>query len=500
MPQDRRGHVLRDALVVVATTALLLLALEGGARLLGVGAPDLPELEPKRPGTFRILALGGSTTLGVPDGAFGFVTQLGDALTRLAPGRDVEILNLARAGAPSAYARDVLAASQGAEPDLVLLLTGHNELIAPRATHSWRDALQRLRDASFLARAVSGALSAEVEEPAIPDALTPVDPQTLAAASEGFRDNLDAIVALARRLDVPLLLCTAPSNLAEWPPAHRHVAWQPPRPELASFVDALEARLAGDAPEEALRLADAWLARNPGDAIVHFLAGRALRASGRPAQALERFQRARDLDPVPRRAFGSFNQELRDRGKRPGVLLADVAHRFGEYAQEGLVGFELVCDNCHPTPLGNALIAREIAATLAAAGVLVPASADLGEVEDWLERAERRIGGPEQRRRVRVRWLLSNAIYAMKTPFFNYEASRRYLEQAQALAPGDWRVAANLATLDLLEGHLVNGRRALLRATRLKGAPLDPSDRALTPYLAEALARSDTSLPAAGGS
>ena len=98
---DQRQR-LRDAVIVVATTGLLLLALEGAARLLGVGVP--PPLPAKPPGAFRIVAIGGSTVLGVPDGAQGFVAQLERGLRRAAPGRALEMLNLARSGTPSSEA------------------------------------------------------------------------------------------------------------------------------------------------------------------------------------------------------------------------------------------------------------------------------------------------------------------------------------------------------------------------------------------------------------
>ena len=76
-----------------------------------------------------------------------------------------------------------------------------------------------------------------------------------------------------------------------------------------------------------------------------------------------------------------------------------------------------------------------------------------------------------------------------------------YLTQALELAPNDWRVHANLATLALLQGDLNEGRRNLARAAKLKGSPLDPRDRDLTPYLGEALARTGlVVVPDAGGS
>ena len=464
MPQDRRRHVLQEVLAVLAAGLLLALALEGGARLLGVGAPERPDALPKRSGVFRILTLGGSTVQGVPDGDLGFVTQLAAGLSDLAGDRPVEILNWARSGAPSSEVLALLEASADVEPDLVIVLTGHNEFLAARAAGGLRGLLQRLRDDSQLVRALVGTSDPTPERYA--DLVLTVDATQRAEVSEAFYSNLAEIVAIAASRGVPLFLCTAPANLADWPPAHRQLAPAPPQQP------------------------------DPLAALAHYREGEVLRRQGRSGEAREQFGLALDLDPVPRRAFRAFNDALRAQADRDGVYVIDVVERFDAQARQGLVGFELVCDNCHPTPLGNALIAHEIAATMARAGLLLRPDTPIEPAEAWLARARRRIGGPEPQARAHLRWLLSNAIYAMKTPFFNFEAARDYLEQARALAPGDWRVYANLGTLSLLEGDPQTGRRALARATALKGEPLDPEDRHLTPYLKEALAGG---LPGAAG-
>jgi Flp pilus assembly protein TadD len=92
-------------------------------------------------------------------------------------------------------------------------------------------------------------------------------------------------------------------------------------------------------------------------------------------------------------------------------------------------------------------------------------------------------------------YLEANAIYTMKWPFHNFEASRDYLERARALAPSDWSIWANLATLALLEGRVDEGGALLERAAALHGSPLDPGNRRETPYLREALAILSGELP-----
>lgn len=236
-----------------------------------------------------------------------------------------------------------------------------------------------------------------------------------------------------------------------------------------------------------------WTERFGNDAMVSWLRGRALRELGRTNGARAALRAAIELDPFPLRALGAFNDAVRAQDGE-GVRVADVEKRLASYAPDGLVGFDLICDNCHPTPLGAALAAREVARTMASEGWLLAPDTRLGSARSWLERHERQLGGSKRRRR--VRWLLSNGVYAMKTPFFHFPVARGYLERARDLDPRSWQAWANLATLSLLEGDLAGGRRELQRATALKGSPLDPADRGRVPYLAEALRRAS----AAGGS
>jgi tetratricopeptide (TPR) repeat protein len=374
---------------------------------------------------------------------------------------------------------------------------GHNEFLVAERERGWRGALYRLRERSRLVRALAQVLGrdAAVEAP-LPAAIPPVWPDSDFAREvlARFGENLDAIVAMARERGIPLVLCTAPSNLAEWPPAFLRVE-RPDAAGLAEVVANVRALLAAGESAKAqdeLRLAKA---RFGDDAMLLYLEARALDAQGQADSARALFARARDRDLVPRRALDSQNERVRRAGGQPGVTLVDAARLFEQQSANGLVGFELVCDNCHPTPRGHALIGRAIASAMAERSLLLAPGAPIGTQAEWLERLDARLGSPEDRLRVRARWLLSNAIYAMKTPFFNFEASRRYLDRVQRLAPGDWRVWANLATLALLDGDLPAGRRDLMLATQLHGSALDPDDRASVPYLKEALARSGVSLP-----
>ena len=78
--------------------------------------------------------------------------------------------------------------------------------------------------------------------------------------------------------------------------------------------------------------------------------------------------RARDIDSE-NRISEAQNDFLRGLGG-PRLLIADVERAFEKQAFGGLIGSELVGDNCHPTPLGFSIMVRSILETLLASGWL----------------------------------------------------------------------------------------------------------------------------------
>jgi tetratricopeptide (TPR) repeat protein len=209
-------------------------------------------------------------------------------------------------------------------------------------------------------------------------------------------------------------------------------------------------------------------------------------ARGDAPGARAAFEAARDADPLPWRVLTPFNEQLRQLARDGDARLADVDEAFGREARAGLVGFALVADNCHPTPLGNALLARELLRAMAEAKLGIESLDGLPPLAEQAEQFMRE--ADRARPDAELAYLKANAVYAMKWPFHNFEASRDYLERARLLVPDDWAVWANLATLSLFEGRIEEGGAQMERAAALHGAPLDPRDRRDTPYLREALA------------
>ncbi|MGH0028890.1 MAG: GDSL-type esterase/lipase family protein [Myxococcota bacterium] len=508
------GSLLASIGLAVGATLVFLLLLELAGRVFEQVDPPadhhLARGREKRvavpdpvPGAYRIFLYGGSTIVGAPVTELSYLAQLEFWLERLSPDRPVQIVNFAVNGRPSGYALAELERTLPHRPDLVIVLTAHNDFQRWKPEGDW-DRLRRsiggvleqtavartLRRAGYAVRDRAGVLP-ELRPPLwiVPEDR---DGERFRERAEGYRTNTREIVRRTREAGVPLILATGPANLSDWPPVHRFVHDADYAPRMQAIWDRIrQGDLAG---------AEAGLQRGsetyPGDAMIAWLTGRLAAARGDTSEAAAFFDLAADLDPIPWRVLTAFNDHVRELGLAAGVHLADVDAAFRREAADGLVGWELVADNCHPTPYGGAILARELLLAMARAGLLIDAASlqRLPGLDDqWKVFEEAAL---RARPGLWLEYLLTNARYVMKWPFYHFEASRRYLEQARALAPDEWQVPANLGSLAVLEGRLDEGRRQLERAEALFGGPLVVRDRNRTPYLREATALLSGELPA----
>jgi hypothetical protein len=493
----------RIALAIGATLVFLVL-MELGARLVEwVAPPDARLLEASRPketelpewipGAYRIFLYGGSTVYGAPVPEFSFAAQLEFWLHRLAPERPVQIVNFGVNGRPSAFVLEEIERTLPAHPDLAIVLTAHNEFLGWKPDTPWerrRQRVGRLLQGTALARTmrrVGGRLS-QLLPGDIPIRrplwISPEDREgeRYRARVEGYRRNTLAITERARAAGVPLILATGPANLADWPPVYHFLH----DPDYGRRVEALRDRIARGELDEAERLLAALREAYPGDAMLTWLGGRIAAARALYPAAAMQFDVARDTDPIPWRVLGIFNDHVRRLARAEGVFLADVDRAFREQAENGLVGFDLIADNCHPTPFGSALLARTLLHVMARQGLLLRDLVGLPALDRQSEVYREQV--LDRQPDLPIEYLLTNAVYVMKWPFYDFDAARDYLEQARALAPQDWRIPANLGTVEVLEGHLEAGRRELDRAAELYGRELRGNDRGPTPYLREAQA------------
>lgn len=343
----------------------------------------------KSAGTVRIFCLGGSTTFGYPyEAEVAWPAVLARRLRALYPGVPVEVINAGGTSYGSGRGLGVARAILRYEPDVIVFCGGDAEFVED----SYRVAIQLQGESQgwvrsmYLSRLLQEFLPG-AGEPRVVDAgeqettgffFTPVlhgttyipTPERRTEVLARLRTNLESLVDLATSRGVRVVLCTVPSNVADWPPDPDSSA--PPDPgtgaRWAQFVEAAEnsaekgkLHAAAEAYATALSLWD-------GNADVAFGFGRVLAALGRFPEAKVQLIRARDLDPSPVRATSAANAAIREAARERRVLLADLDAAFERASPGGIVGENLILDYAHPTPLGHVLAAQVVWDVLSRAG------------------------------------------------------------------------------------------------------------------------------------
>jgi tetratricopeptide (TPR) repeat protein len=446
---------------------------------------QLQELPPKKPSELRVFAFGGSTVFGEPAPEVGFVAQMQHWLQRLYPNRAVDVYNFGAAGMDTDYVLRQVTRRLDDQPDLVIVITGHNEFFDPR---------DRVREMlkSHLAtmRVLQGFFRQRLQSrrtDVMPCEVLPWDRESAAFKRRiaQFEEAVNLIVARTRERGVKLVLGTLPSNLSDWPPVYKRLAGRDQH--YSDTVSGIQDLLRDGKYREASAAVSAGFRRYPEDAMLYFLRGKIQSAMRDFAAARQSFVKARDLDPFPYRATSQINSIIRKAAAGvAGVYLADLEKVYAERARNGVVGFDFMVDNCHGTPLGESISAAALMQAMTAIGFLPPSGTG-GDGCCPLPTFLAEAGYLEPHSPLRLRVLLSNAKYTMKTPFLNYEAARMYLREAMREDENVWQVWANLATLSYLEGDDARGANELQRATELHHGPLDINDRRATPNLKEAL-------------
>ncbi len=289
--------------------------------------PFLPE---KPDSTFRVFALGGSSTAGFPYSFYyGFPARLQDRLESFLPDMRIEVINLGMTAVNSYtlwHLKDYLLKY---EPDAIAIYAGHNEYYGAFGAGStmyslgnriWLKRLT-LRLKSFAVYSLLEGLI--VRPPAGADAVAArgrtlmaqvvgnrsilYEDEVFRAGVRQFESNMEEVIETFTDADVPVYVATLTSNLRSQPP----------------LGESVEARQEFEEAEKLLR--------------------------SDPSAARERFARAKDLDEIRFRAPEDMNEVIRRLTDESGTTRVDVRSRFVGRAPDGVEGEEQFVDHLHPT-------------------------------------------------------------------------------------------------------------------------------------------------------
>lgn len=403
----------------VLMSLLLIVALEGVLRLIGLGEPDaahasrlkyqqiyLPILEPavRADGTpvlvtadsrlphqsivadepanaLRIFTFGGSATAGLgfsPNVTF--ARHLERMLEEAYPDRAVEVVNL---GIVAIAARQVEVLVKHVvtsyEPDAVVVYSGNNEFLEvhaekyaeARATAGTkiRDALLQTHLYRLVDRVVRGAPKAPslaepgfsrddlrmTQDEVIQD--VKMTPREIEAINADYGETIGRIADTAVATDTPIVLMTVGSN---WKWRGREDLPDDWASEYGVRGEALLARL-----EEETAKAD------PDDRWeIRFKRAVAAESLGRFDLARAEYRASMNSDPHLRRALDAMADEVRDVARDRGLPLVDTIDVLGADADHGIVGHDAYYDYVHFTPRGAIVVAAALFGELVRSGVL----------------------------------------------------------------------------------------------------------------------------------
>jgi len=385
-------------------------ARSSAAALQGPHEPQREFLAEAPEKAFRVFVVGGSSAQGIPYSTrYAFSTWLERRLEVALPELEVEVVNAAMTGYASRRVLSVVREIASFEPDLLIVMSGHNETaetryfqhlidMDPRLFRAWEFVVGTRLFALFSPWLGDDFGQLGKEAPSID--LNPTQNQFQMfevhrdrTAGEGYaserdlayRDilyefNLNEMARSMRAAGGRVLFVSLVQNMSDWGPGaslHRpDISDEEERRWRAHFEEGEGlANEKGDcrAALEAWSLA---LAIDERPADLHFRMATCQRSLGRLEEAHEHFRLASDLDAVPLGAPSSFNEIARGVARKNGALFIDLDPVLEEASGARLVGDDLFSDFVHPNIRAHQLIAERIAEELRAEGIPRPA-------QDW---------------------------------------------------------------------------------------------------------------------
>ncbi len=392
-------------LILISLPLLLIAALEGAVRLLGlvptypvfVPHPAAPQYLTMRPDVIRryfpagaeipnvtvephyflkdkpkngirIFVQGGSTAAGYPYGlGASIASMLENRLRHSWPDKPVEVVNTALSAVNSYTLLDVADDIIAQQPDAVLIYAGHNEFVgimgvgsnyrlaeSPAATAVYLQ-LKQLHLYKLLEQMLVSkpAVAANTQEKrtlmskmaaAQPIAL---DSPVYQAGMAQFQRNMSLLLSKYLDAGIPVYLATIGSNIADQPPFQSADL----TPEQLKSLTALQQ---GDSSQFVSLAAEAKTQQH---AMLSYQLGQWLRQQQRSADAQEWLSLARDFDSLRFRAPQEINQQIKGFVDNKTVWLVDAEQALRDHSPDGLIGRQLMLEHLHPNLPGYFVIA-----------------------------------------------------------------------------------------------------------------------------------------------
>ncbi len=333
-------------------------------------------LADKPDSSFRVFAMGGSSTAGYPYGFNAIFSRVtADALQDVLPGRMVEVVNLGASAVNSYTLYDQIPEILEQKPDAIFIYAGHNEFYGALGVGSSEQfgafpgfvrtylKLQRLKTFMLLRDGIASlsqwiasgllgqphpARDGTLMQRMVQDQTITLDSRVFEYGQNQFESNLDKILDRFSRHGIPVFLASLGSNLRDQEPfVSIETSQYPP---------------AGQVFEQARR----YYSRGEFDL------------------AYEHYVLAKDLDALKFRAPESFNQIIREKAEKYGAIYVPVYEDMKDRSENRIIGFDLMLEHLHPNKTGYFLMGKSFYKAVAGSGLL-DYEADYEALRSWDE-------------------------------------------------------------------------------------------------------------------
>jgi tetratricopeptide (TPR) repeat protein len=295
----------------------------------------------KRKNSFRVFVIGESSAQGFPYNInASFPNYIKRRLDLLYPEKEVEMVNLGASAINSFTMLDILPEVLKQAPDLILIYAGHNEYYGAlgaastmslgnnRSLVNFMIYLRGFKTVELMRNALLSFKGNGEKNDHTPLMQKMIGESSIAFGSdtyknglESFEGNLNEMLEMIHKKNVPVIMGTLTSNLKDQKP----------------FVS---------------------LAENGQDANSFFAAAKAALKAGEVKTAKAAFVKAKELDGLRFRAPEAINDIIKRKAKDLSIPLVDVDSIFNANADSAVVGYELICDHLHPNVKGYQLLAK----------------------------------------------------------------------------------------------------------------------------------------------
>jgi len=367
--------------------------------------PPVKFLKTKTRNTFRIFCIGASTIEGFPfKWNVTFPSQLRYMLTKSFPDYGFEVINTGMAAVNSYTALDLLPEVLEVKPDLILFYMGHNEFYGAFGSASTVRAgdndlnircyllLQKLHTTQLLKwlfghmvlRPALQSNGNSLMEVMVKDQEVHYGSEKYESTMKTFRRNLERIVALCEKKDVPVIFSKLISNIRDLKPfaSRSNLNLSPGDSEkIAKYVAWAESHASRKDYVKSIQLLESAVAIDSTQAVIWYLLGQYYEGEGDHKRALNAFLQAKDRDLIRFRASEDINEIISDIAAERKIHVVDMPQVFSLKAGNGLLGDEWICDHLHPTPHGYFLMAKSFYNGILDAGLLKNPAVDFSARE-----------------------------------------------------------------------------------------------------------------------